>query len=171
MNDIDILNYVMNFRQNLIRAVLPYTNTAVLLCHYIVSQIQMFGQRCTISHATTLCNKSTEDAILEVSYRIGDRKYIVIIDKPLVVPAKEIKYAAIESPHKVIVITDLLVSLYGPNGDFHNRSIRPKDILDWYFSDDVLDHEESVLVIITAQSLDFTELRVPLNGVILANSV
>lgn len=169
MNDNDILNYIMNFRQNLIRTFIRYTNTVVLFGHYIVSQIQMFGERCTISRATVLQNKSTGDAIMEVSYRIGDQTYIIIIDKHITVPAKEIKYAAIESPHKVIVITDLLISLYGPNGDFHNRSVRPKDILDWYFSDELLDRDESVLVIIT--SLDFTELRVPLNSVILPNSV
>lgn len=72
------------------------------------------------------CNKA------QVHYRIGVQKYTVIVDNPVERRLK-INYAAFEYGEHALFCTELLESLAGPNGDFHKRTIRPKDILTWYF--------------------------------------
>ena len=97
----------------------------------------------------------------EVNYVIGSQKYTVIVDVPFE-KRPAIIYAAFEHLEKhsdnVLLCTELIESLWGPNGDTHQRAIRPKDILELYYPQEQAAWSEGTLVIIYSDSLDSTSV-------------
>lgn len=73
-------------------------------------------------------------AQIAVPYRIGNQKYIIVLDKESD-ETGNILYAAFElDPDNILLITDLFRSIYGPNEDCHERPVCPIDILKWFFT-------------------------------------
>lgn len=101
--------------------------------------------------------------LTQVHYRIGNQKYTVIVDDPIEARPK-IEYAAFEGDRQVLECTKLIDSLAGPNRDFHKRTTRPKDILDWYFPEEKgFNCDTTTLIILFANS---NTLAFDLNAVI-----
>jgi len=87
----------------------------------------------------------------EVNYMVKSQKYTAIVDVPSD-KRPSVMYAAFELSDNVLLCTELIESLSGPCGDFHQRAIRPKDILEWYFPGEQAAWREGTLVIIYSDS-------------------
>lgn len=125
--------WIWNIIHFITRNGLLYTATCIEYGKSVITNTLNIVQGFTITPAKAL---GTIDASAQITvpYRIGNQKYMVVLDKE---PDEtgNILYAAFElEPDHILLITDLFRSIYGPNEDFHERPVCPIDILKWFFT-------------------------------------
>lgn len=157
---IQIVHFLMRRSFVLSADIIVWTQAA---CSYLLDSAKNQSFTKAIALYSYPVDENAHYNLTQVHYRIGNQKYTVIVDDPIE-PRPKIEYAAFEGDRQVLECTKLIDSLAGPNRDFHKRTTRPKDILDWYFPEEKeFNCETTTLIVLFANS---NTLEFDLNAVI-----